>query len=174
MYQSWRRWETVCQIDVHSVLLHVVSEVWVCHFCWLLWSALVNSVALLSLNFQWKFMNYWLEWCGRKACFVVKMLRKATKKPQDSLARLQRAPPGYGTSLEGTQLGFIFLIPIRMLSAHLRLSWFFYPEEGGRSFVQNISVCQTRKTNPQNFSAVSCAETQEAHDNLQRVEWNVP
>ena len=52
----------------------------------------------------------------------MKILKKATKKPQDSLTRLQRAPPGYGICLEGTQLDLMFLTSIRMLSAHLRLS----------------------------------------------------
>jgi hypothetical protein len=54
--------------------------------------------------------------------FVMKILRKATKRPQGSLTRLERAPPGYGICLKGTQRDFMFLISIRMLSSHLRLS----------------------------------------------------
>ena len=73
------------------------------------------------------------------------MLKKATKKPQESLSKLQRAHPGYGTFLDGTQLDLMFLTAIRVLSAHLRLIWFFYPEDGGGSFVQNISLCDNQE-----------------------------
>jgi len=152
--KTWRRWELVCQIDVNSVLLHVVSEVCIrlCHFCSHLSPSLVNSVALLSVIGQWRFMNYCLKWCGRNSWFVMQILKKATKKPQ-SLTRLQRAPPGYGICLEGTQLDLMFLTSIRMLSAYLRLSWFIYPEDEVRSFVQNISACHTQEdSNPQILS----------------------
>jgi hypothetical protein len=75
----------------------------------------------------------------------MKILMKATKKPQDSLAILERAPSGYGVCLEGTQLDFVFLTPSLMLSSHLRLNLVVYPEDGGRRFVRNISACRTQE-----------------------------